>query len=102
MAWCGVQVPSGEEYEDPVPLQRPPLDPSLPTGGKKLETILKKAFTGFHNSHKFGQDNVSPYLGDDLSVRGNGFFMGVGGAPGLAQPQPAYRSRSSPTSAGLR
>jgi hypothetical protein len=41
-----------------------------------METILKKAFTAVHNSHKFGHDNASAYLGDDLSVHQNSIFGG--------------------------
>lgn len=44
-----------------------------------------QAFTGFHNSSKFGQDTASPYLGDDLSVRGNGVFGASGESLSHAQ-----------------
>ena len=65
----GLAFLQGESGEGPTapPGEAPP---------NTVETILKKAFTGFHNSHKFGHDNASPYLGDDLSVRGNGIFAG--------------------------
>jgi hypothetical protein len=37
-----------------------------------METLLRVSFTEFHNNPKFANDNVSAYLGEELSLhKGN-------------------------------
>jgi len=87
-----VQAIESLEPTDPSQVMRAvSADATVP-----VDTILKKAFTGFHNSQKFGQDNVSAYLGDESSVHRNFYF-----AP-YPQSSTSVGLRPSPSNSSLR
>jgi hypothetical protein len=91
MGMMGSMMPCAEGHPHTMAGGAPPLPGPIP--GAPINTILKKAFTGFHNSHKFGHDNASAYLGDDLSVHRQSFF-----ASPMLTPQ-GLRMRLSPSAA---